>query len=674
MAGKRVNISALNPAQRDAATHIDGPLLILAGAGTGKTRVVTTRIAYLLSQGIRPDDVLAVTFTNKAATEMRERVSGMITEQAAKEVTVSTFHSLCVKVLRTSIDRLGYKKNFTIYTQSDQMGLLKRIIVRKAGRDEDLDPKAAQSAISSAKNKGETVSEDNDTLIAEVFDAYQRELKQLNAVDFDDLLLLAVQVLEDYPEVRQRWRQRFRYIMVDEFQDTNSLQMRLMKAIVDKGNNVCVVGDDDQSIYGWRGAQISNILDFERFFPAPKVVKLEENYRSVNSVLNLANSLIRHNLDRREKTLWSSKEAGVPARIIAMPDAETEAETIVMEILDSHRMEGRRWEEFAILIRMNTQSRIFEQTLRDRDVPYRIIGGQSFFERREVKDLLAYLCVLLNPDDDVSLLRVINNPPRGIGNGVIALAMDFSIERECSIYSVLRHTDFISQLTTRGRNAINRFTELLSNYGEMAADYDLNYAEMTEQLVKDIGFFECIKRQSKNGEEAENRSQNIREVIQGMHERIEKGPGRRRSKGLRDYLDSVALMQDREDKKDDEEGFGVSVITMHAAKGLEYPVVYIVGVEEGALPHMRSIEQGTKDEERRLFYVGITRAMEELTVTWCHSRKRWGNIVPCRPSSFFKELDPELCEQMSFEDLAAKPAAEEVAADYFARMKAMLSE
>ncbi|MCL4131176.1 UNVERIFIED_CONTAM: hypothetical protein GTU68_026949 [Idotea baltica] len=432
---QRVNISSLNPAQREAATHIEGPLLILAGAGTGKTRVVTTRIAYLLQQGVPASDVLAVTFTNKAATEMRERVSGMITKEQAKEVTVSTFHSLCVRVLRNSIQKLGYKRNFTIYTQSDQMGLLKRIIVRKAGRDEDLDAKDAQMRISAAKNKGEAIDEDDDSLVADVYRAYQQELKQLNAVDFDDLMLLAVRVLEDYQEVRESWRRSFRFIMVDEFQDTNALQMRLLRTLVGPEKNVCVVGDDDQSIYGWRGALISNILDFERFFAGPKVVKLEENYRSVNSVLNLANSLIRHNLDRREKTLWSSKDDGGVARVISMPDADAEADTVVTEILDCHRMEGRRYDEFAILFRTNTQSRIFEETLRKKDVPYKLIGGQSFFERREVKDLLGYLSLLLNHEDDISLLRVINNPSRGIGNGVIALAMDFSMERECSIFS-----------------------------------------------------------------------------------------------------------------------------------------------------------------------------------------------------------------------------------------------
>lgn len=669
---KRVNITSLNPAQREAATHVEGPLLILAGAGTGKTRVVTTRIAYLLSQGIPASVVLAVTFTNKAASEMRERVAGMITKQQAKEVTVSTFHSLCVRVLRNSIQKLGYKRNFTIYTQSDQMGLLKRIIVRKAGRDEDLDAKDAQMRISSAKNKGDPIAEDDDSLIADVYRAYQQELKQLNAVDFDDLMLLAVRVLEDYQEVRESWRRSFRFIMVDEFQDTNSLQMRLLRTLVGPEKNVCVVGDDDQSIYGWRGAEISNILDFERFFSGPKVVKLEENYRSVNCVLNLANSLIRHNLDRREKTLWSSKDDGVVARVISMPDADIEADTVVTEIVDCHRMEGRRYDEFAILFRTNTQSRIFEETLRKKDVPYKLIGGQSFFERREVKDLLAYLSLLLNHEDDISLLRVINNPSRGIGNGVIALAMDFSMERECSIFSVLRHTDFISQLSTRQKNAIERFVAFVLEYSEIAEDSEANYAQMTERLVGEIEFIKCIRRQCKDGQEALNREQNIQELIQGMHDRIEKG-GTGKKRGLRAYLDSVALMQDREDKKDDEEGFGVSLITMHAAKGLEFPVVYIVGVEEGILPHQRSIAEGSRDEERRLLYVGITRAMEDLTITWCHSRKRWGQKLPCQQSSFFKEFDSDFCQYLTFDDLAAQPATEDIAKDYFARMKEMLS-
>ncbi len=661
-------LAGLNPAQREAAAQIDGPVLILAGAGTGKTRVVTTRIAHMVASRIPASQILAVTFTNKAATEMRERVSTMVPKSAAKELTISTFHSLCVRILRTCIDKLGYKKNFAIYTQSDQVGLLRKIIVRKAGKNENLDAKAAQMMISTAKNKGLPIADREDALIAEIYRAYQRELKQLNAVDFDDLMLLAVKVLEEHPDARKFWQRRFRYLMVDEFQDTNHLQMNLLRLLTGPEQNVCVVGDDDQSIYGWRGAEISNILDFERFFPNPKVVKLEENYRSNNTILNLANSLIRHNRNRREKTLWSGKGEGGKVRFVTMPDAETEAEMIVNEIVDTKRIDGREWDEFAILFRMNTQSRVFEELLRAQEVPYKIIGGQSFYERREVKDLLAYLSLFTQPGDDVSLLRVINSPPRGIGEGTVTAATEFSIEKKISVHEAMCDLEFLSTLSTRARGAVERFVDFIDRYHGSAANESCNYAAMTEALVEEIDYYEYLKRTCKNADESNARIRNVREMIEGMHSYLEK----RKPGGLRGFLDSVALMQDREDDEK-EKGWGVSLITMHAAKGLEFPVCFIVGVEEGVLPHSRSVEEGTRDEERRLLYVGITRAMEMLTITWCQSRKRYGDRMPCQRSSFFNELDETYLEVMSYEDIAAQPASEDIADDYFERMKAMLA-
>ncbi|MCB1231002.1 MAG: UvrD-helicase domain-containing protein [Verrucomicrobiae bacterium] len=661
-------LEGLNPAQREAAAQLHGPVLILAGAGTGKTRVITTRIAHMVASGIPTSQILAVTFTNKAATEMRERVGTMVRKEAAKELTISTFHSLCVRILRTCIDKLGYKKNFSIYTQSDQIGLIRKIIVRKAGKDENLDAKVAQMMISTAKNKGTPISDHDDALITEVYRAYQRELKQLNAVDFDDLLLLAVKVLEEHPDARKHWQRRFRFIMVDEFQDTNSLQLNLVRLLVNSEMNICVVGDDDQSIYGWRGAEISNILDFERFFPNPKVVKLEENYRSNNTILNLANSLIRHNRNRREKTLWSSKGEGGKVRVIAMPDAETEAEMIVNEIVDTKRVDGREWDEFAILFRMNTQSRVFEELLRSHEVPYRIIGGQSFYERREVKDLLAYLSIFVQPGDDVSLLRAISSPPRGIGNGTVAAATEFSIERKISIFDALGDMEFLAMLSSKARGAVGRFVDFVERYHDSAMTESCNYAAMTETLIEEIDYFEYLKRTCKNADDANVRIRNVREMIDAMYNFL----GKRKKGGLRGFLDSVALMQDREDE-DKEKGWGVSLITMHAAKGLEFPVCYIVGVEEGVLPHSRSVEEGTRDEERRLLYVGITRAMEVLAITWCHSRKRYGDRMPCQRSSFFKELDETHLDIVNYEDLADQTANDDIADDYFERMKAMLA-
>ncbi|MCB1243362.1 MAG: ATP-dependent helicase [Verrucomicrobiales bacterium] len=663
----RAGLLALNPEQRQAAEQIHGPVLILAGAGTGKTRVITTRIAWMLANDIQARHILAVTFTNKAASEMRERVATMVDQEEAKLLTISTFHSLCVRILRESIEKLGYKKTFSIYTQSDQLGLIKKIIVRKAGKEENLDPKLAQMLISRAKNRGIPVSESEDALIADVFRAYQAELKVLNAVDFDDLLILAVRVLEQSDEARAFWRRRYRYIMVDEFQDTNRLQMDLLRLLVGEDQHICVVGDDDQSIYGWRGAEVANILEFERFFSNPKIVKLEENYRSTNAVLSLANSLIRHNRNRREKTLRSGKGDGEMPRILAMPDAETEADAIADEILTATRIKNRPYEEFAVLFRMNTQSRLLEEAMRRREIPYRIIGGQSFFERREVKDLLAYLSMFLNQDDDVSLLRVINSPPRGIGDATVTAATEFSIEKNISVYEALEDLEFLSLLSSKSQGAVARFTRFVSGYRDSALTDSVNYGAMTEALLKELNYTDHLRKTCKDPEEASQREKNVRELIESMYHH----QGRRPEKGLRGFLDSVALMQDRE-KEDENPAPGVSLITMHAAKGLEFHTVYIVGVEEGVLPHTRSVEEGTRDEERRLLYVGITRAMRQLTITWCRARRRYGEPLPCYPSSFLKEMAPEWMLQEDFEVLAKKPATEEVAKDYFARMREML--
>lgn len=659
---------ALNPPQRAAAEQVHGPVLILAGAGTGKTRVITTRIAGMVYDGIPPEQILAVTFTNKAANEMRERVGSMIEPELAERVTISTFHSLCVRILRTCIERLGYKKSFSIYTQSDQVGLLRRIIVRKIGKDESLDPKLANMLISQAKNTGKPVSDMEDSLISEVYRSYQRELKLLNAVDFDDLIILAVRGLQENADIRREWQRRFRFIMVDEFQDTNHLQMDLLKLLVGEERNICVVGDDDQSIYGWRGADITNILGFEQFYPNPTVIKLEENYRSTNCILRLANSLIRHNLTRRDKTLWSGMGEGEKVRLVAMPDAETEAEWVIGELLDRHRIGRRPYDDMAILFRMNSQSRVMEEKLRENEIPYKLIGGQSFYERREIKDILAYLALFLNHDDDVSLLRVISTPPRGIGEGTITLATQFSIDHQMSVFTALNDFEFLGSLTSRAQKAIEAFTAFINRYSDIAHTKSANYAAMADELIKEISYAEFLKKNCKTPEEVDSRRKNVSELIDGMHSHFEKS-----KRGLRGYLDSVALMQDREDAKNEAEGNGVSLITMHAAKGLEFPVCHIIGVEEGILPHSRSIEEGSRDEERRLLYVGITRAKEDLTITWCRSRKRYGDKMPCQPSSFFRELSKEELIETDHTTLAAAPVDEDYAADYFARMKEMLS-
>ncbi len=664
---KKAPWEQLNDAQGQAVRQTEGPVLILAGAGTGKTRVITTRITYLVHQGIDPSAVLAVTFTNKAANEMRERVGKMIKKDEAKLLTISTFHSLCVRLLRRDIEKLGYKKNFTIYSGSDQSGLIRRIITRSAAKDEKLEPGAALSLISKAKNSGEPVDENPEALISVVFRKYQRELKALNAVDFDDLLILAVKLLEEHPDIRAQWQKRYNYLMVDEFQDTNGLQMRLLQQLANANRNVCVVGDDDQSIYGWRGAEVSNILDFERFFRNPVVVKLEENYRSTEPILETANHLIRHNLTRREKRLWTSNKGSQRIRLMGVPGDKEEAEVVANEIWDAHMVRRLPWEDFAILFRMNTQSRVLEQTLREHKIPYRIIGGQSFFDRREIKDIMAYLTVFMNPHDDISLLRVINTPPRGIGKTVVEMALEQSVAWEKSIYSTLKQPEFTGKLGNRARTAIAQFLKFLDYYSDAVISRTADYAGLTERLMEDIEYPEYVAKSCRKEEEKQARAEALGEFMYGLREHQSKHSG-----GLQAYLDDVALLADR-NKDDDIEGKkGVCLITLHAAKGLEFPHVYLIGLEEGILPHKRSLEENSRDEERRLLYVGITRAMKTLSLTYCHTRVRYGDPLPCMPSSFIRELDRQHLDEVNYQDWVNTPATEAQAQDAFARMREMI--
>ena len=664
---KKAPWDQLNEAQSQAVRQTTGPVLILAGAGTGKTRVITTRICYIAHHKVDSNSILAVTFTNKAANEMRERVQSMLKKEDGKGLTICTFHSLCARILRLSIEKLGYKKNFTIYSGSEQSGLIRRIISRKAGKDEKLDPSLALSLISRTKNSGEPVADSPDALIAEVHREYTRELKSLNAVDFDDLLVLAVRLLEDYPDERAHWQKRFEYLMVDEFQDTNNLQMRLLKSLVNERNNVCVVGDDDQSIYGWRGADVSNILEFEHNFPNPMVVKLEENYRSTQPILETANKLILHNLTRREKRLWTQNKGAEKIRLMGVPGDKEEAEVVVNEIWDSHHIGKQPWEDFAILIRTNGQSRILENTLREHKIPYRMVGGQSFFDRREIKDLLAYLQIFCNPHDDINLLRVINTPPRGISKAVIEMALKQSVKWDKSIYSTLKQPEFTVQLGTRGKNAIAEFIKFLDYYSDAVISPSADYVSIMERVIKDVRFAEYVAKTSRKHEEKDARAEAMGEFMYGLKQYQAKS-----SKGLQGYLDDIALTADRDSDDDIERKPGVCIITMHAAKGLEFPNVYLVGLEEGILPHKRSIDEGTLDEERRLLYVGITRAKKSLMLSYCYTRVRYGDPLPCQPSSFIKELDREHLLELNYQDWVDKPATQEEATNSFAKMREML--
>jgi DNA helicase-2/ATP-dependent DNA helicase PcrA len=662
----------LNPPQRQAATHLEGPLLILAGAGTGKTRVITARIAYMINEGIAPENILAVTFTNKAAAEMRERVLGMCRGDSGKKVVMGTFHSFCARLLREHAEAAGYKKNFVIYSQSEQITLVKRVLKDLLVREETLDPFAALARISKAKNDDAEPGDSSKDLFAAIAERYQSQLRALNAVDFDDLLLLSVHLLERDAQVRHSLQQRHRFVMVDEFQDTNSLQMRLLRALVAPPYNIAVVGDDDQSIYGWRGAEITNITQFESFFPNPKVVKLEENYRSTQAILHTANSLIRNNAGRRPKSLWTSQQGRQPepVRLIAVQDEKQEAEMIVGEIERDHHALKRPLESYAILLRTNEQSRVLEQALRAHRLPYRIIGTRSFFDRREIKDLLAYLAILNNPHDDIALLRALNTPPRGIGEASAELAIEHSVKRHHSVWVALCDPEFLRQMPPRTRNGISQFTETITKFSAAAKAESVDLAVMSEHLLLEIGYRDYLKKQAKTPEDYQGWDNGLKECCSQLTSYQKRKP----KGGLEGFLEEVTLDNDRDDKDDIENKKGVCLITLHASKGLEFPLVYLPGIEQGILPHRRSYEEGRVDEERRLFYVGITRAREQLTISFVRTRTKWGKPQTELPSPFLKELDRTYIKEIDYSRFQNEQVSQDEIGSFFSSLKNSLNK
>ena len=661
----------LNSEQYRAATHPEGPMLILAGAGTGKTRVLTARIAWLVAQEVPPSSILAVTFTNKAAKEMRERVAGAVSPAAAKEITLSTFHSLCVRLLRRHAPLLGYKENFSIFDEGDQTGLIKKLAARIHDKETTLDPNLCKHLISKAKNLGHEAPESTGTALGSLFIKYQDELRTLNAMDFDDLLLQARTLLRDHPEAREEWRARYTHIMVDEFQDTNRLQLELVSLLAgDNRPNICVVGDDDQSIYGWRGAEAANLLEFECHFPDPEVIKLEQNYRSTDVILKVANRLIRNNSRRRGKNLWSDRKEGEPVRILAATDDKTEADFIADEIQASgpQSADARPWKDFAILYRMNAQSRQFEEILRERRIPYRVVGGKSFFDRREIKDVVSYLAALLNPDDDNALLRVLANPPRGIGAATLQLANEAGAKNGKNLLAVLNDREHLDVSSSRTRGAIEKFTGDWGAFRIQLQTPGADPSTILRTILEECGYFEDLRKSCKTEEEADGRQENVRELLNALAGYCQRHP----KEGMRGFLDGLMLEQEKEEEKAEERD-GVTLITLHAAKGLEFPCVWLVGAEDGLLPHERSKAEGTVEEERRLLYVGVTRARHRLTITHCATRRKYGGVMSCTPSPFLKELEGEGVEVTSIEEILSTPMSEEDVLDGFARMRAMLN-
>jgi DNA helicase II / ATP-dependent DNA helicase PcrA len=628
-----VLLESLNPTQLDAVEHTEGPLLILAGAGSGKTRVLTHRIAYILDRGLAaPEEVLAITFTNKAAGEMKDRVA-LLVGPDSRRMWVSTFHAFCARLLRVHAEKLGYKREFTIYDGADQVRLVKRCIVELGKDPKRFNPRSFAAQISAAKN---VLMTPDDYLrstegyiaenVAEVYDLYQRRLYENNAMDFDDLIMQTVALLEVFSEVRERYQTRFKYIHVDEYQDTNHAQYRLVNILAAAHRNLCVVGDDDQSVYSWRGADIRNILDFERDYPEAKVVKLEQNYRSTQTILDAANAVVANNASRKSKELWTAGPQGERIRIFTASDEYAEARLVVSEIerlIDA----GERPADVAVFYRTNAQSRALEDVLVRERVPYQVVGGVRFYERAEIKDAMAYLAVISNPSDSGALERIINVPKRGLGATSIARLQEHARRNGVSLYGAFAEADAVD-LTGAAKKACRAVRELFE--GWRVAAQEVPPAELIGAVLDESGY--RAELESENTVEAESRLENLEELLNAAreYERVEPEPT------LAGFLQEQALYSEQDALSG--EGGRVALMTLHNAKGLEYDYVFVVGMEEGTFPHARSLDEQNLEEERRLAYVGITRARKSLTLTYAKLRSNWGEREYQMPSRFLSEI------------------------------------
>jgi superfamily I DNA/RNA helicase len=681
-----LNLNTLNPQQRQAAETIRGPVLILAGAGTGKTRVITFRIAHMVGRGVSPANILGVTFTNKAAREMQERVARLLphTVKSRKSrdessgtrpltldprPTICTFHSLCVRILRQHIEKLGYKRNFVIYDESEQLGAVKKILSSISAKGEKVDPAAVLAVLSKFKNGGENAKifadESVRALAQHIAKRYESALHACNAVDFDDLILLTLRLFREQPDALEACRAKYKYVMVDEYQDTNAAQFGLVHALTKEHRNLCVVGDDDQSIYGWRGAEIANLLDMEKHYPEVKIIKLEQNYRSTTTILNAANAIIKNNVRRRGKSLWSSKGTGAKIQLHTFDNDETEAREIVAQIEFKRLAHRTPWRDCAILFRTNQQSRPLETELRKTGVRYHLIGGQSFFDRREIKDFLAYLKTFVNPHDDISLLRIANVPARGLSDVTMERLLGASHDRKCSVFAAMKNPLVTTAFQTNTRRSIEAFVEFVERTRNQLHAADLKLQNWADNFLNEAGYFAELRRLEKNPENSESRVRNLKELIATMD-----GSGNAPAERLENFLENITLDSDREEEEENT-GDAVTLITMHSCKGLEFPHVFIVGLEDGLLPHTRSKAEGTMDEERRLFYVAVTRAMQTLTISHCGGRKKYGQLLPCHPSPFLKELPEELVEHS--DSKSKTPVAQESGKSLFAAMRQSLA-
>ncbi|MES9637049.1 DNA helicase PcrA [Megasphaera elsdenii] len=633
----------LNDRQCEAVKHTEGPLLITAGAGSGKTKVLTCRIAHLLELGVAPYRILAITFTNKAAKEMKERVTNLVGAQA-DSIWLSTFHSFCAKLLRFEVDGFhGYTRNFTIYDSSDQLVLVKDCLKKLNLDDKQFMPRSVLGTISSAKNVlmdakafAAKASDFYEQKVADVYALYQEKLRENNAVDFDDLLFLAVRLLQEKEDVREKYQSRFQYILVDEYQDTNHAQYALTKILAARWRNICVVGDADQSIYAWRGADIRNIIDFTRDYPDAASIKLEQNYRSTKTILHAANAVIDNNASRPKKTLWTENPAGNKIIHYQAQTEHDEADYIAGVIYNRHEISHEPYGDMAILFRTNAQSRVLEEKLMRYAIPYTMVGGTKFYDRKEIKDVLAYLRLLYNPEDSLSLTRIINVPKRNIGATTMEHVAAYAEEQGISLFEALSSTDEIP-VTKRARTSLENFAAMIFDLLNDIEGKDV--LSLIETVIKQTGYGDMLDKEAEHDPQGESRKENVGEFLSVAKDYMDSNP----DGNLQDFLENVALVSDVDDFESSDSK--VTLMTLHAAKGLEFPVVFLTGLDEGLFPHSRTLlDPSQVEEERRLAYVGITRAERQLYVTNAITRTMYGRISAYMPSRFLAEIPPQLME------------------------------
>lgn len=656
----------LNPQQAEAVINTEGPMLIMAGAGSGKTKVLTCRVANLLQKGVRPYRILAITFTNKAAAEMRERVNNM-SGPAAKDVWLFTFHAFCARFLRMEIDKLpGYGGNFAIYDTADSQNLIKQILKEMNLDDKRFQPSGILSRISNAKNAlqdaaafARQAGDFYEQKVADIYSRYEQKLQLNNALDFDDLLMLSIKLLQENKEVREKYQDRFDYLLVDEYQDTNHAQYLLTKFLAAKHRNICVVGDADQSIYGWRGADIQNILDFEKDYPDAKVIKLEQNYRSTQIILDAANAVIENNSGRKPKNLWTENKSGADIIYFQAVDERDEARFVIEQLQNLQRTENKKLGDMAILYRTNTQSRIFEEMLIKSGISYNMVGGLKFYERKEIKDIIAYLRVIFNPADSLSLLRIINVPKRGIGDASLAKIQAYAAANNVSLFEAVSNAAAIDGLSSRFVSKLDDLAGIIFELMNLANEAPVE--DLIDRVLRDTGYLEELENE--RTPQAQSRIDNLHELISVAQEFA----ASEEENNLENFLAHVALVSDIDDTELGEDA--ITLMTLHSSKGLEFPVVFLVGMEEGLFPHARTLMDETEiEEERRLCYVGITRAKEKLFLSSTKMRTIYGNTVTYPPSRFLQEIPARLVKTIKRQErFSALENFKQVSEKYSAR-------